>query len=374
MTSGIAVAAALIFGLALGCTHDPGGRSGGSPDPGSAADNFPNPLMGVLTKLVANDIPAKSGAESYLAVKYSLLSNALANLDFQRAGSTKVIELSQSDKDVYVPKGNQPPYFANAFSKNNIRVDAIDGDHGRYDYGKDGETWVDYAAVNLGGGVFHNGFAQEETMALEMPELADRVAKGGQYTRGQGCKDPNKPRPLECSPTPLFIGPVHRTMKIDPSLTPKGNKDFWKAQPVNTLFKYMTPLPKNVELNVLAVAVASLEGLTNQEAAQPTINDLFNTLVAAFQLAKGKGVTTLNTGGIGTGVFENSPKVVYAMQRLAATHVGINLRYYGLGKDAQGKDEKKTWDPIVDQIIADYGKSGTQTIKHLLEIAHDALK
>jgi hypothetical protein len=219
-------------------------------------------------------------------------------------------------------KGSQPEYFEKAFTKNPIHVDAIEGDHGRYDYGKDGETWVDYAAVDLGGGVFHNGFAQEETMALEMPELADRVAKGGKYTRGHGCKDSNKPRPLECSPTPLFIGPVHLTMKIDPALTPKGNKDFWKSQPVNKLFKYMTPLPKNVELNVLAVAVASLEDLKNQEAAQPTIDDLFNTLVAAFKLAKDNSVTTLNTGGIGAGVFQNSPKVVYVLQKLAAMQGG----------------------------------------------------
>jgi hypothetical protein len=138
-------------------------RGRGGADIRAGARMHPRP------RLVAKDIPANSGAESYLAVKYSLLSNALANFDFKHASHTSVIQLS--NKNEYVQsKGNQPGYFAKAFTKNNIHVEAIEGDHGRYDYGKDGETWVDYAAVDLGGGVFHNGFAQEETMALEMPE------------------------------------------------------------------------------------------------------------------------------------------------------------------------------------------------------------
>jgi hypothetical protein len=42
-----------------------------------------------------------------------------------------------------------------------------------------------------------------------------------------------------------------------------------------------------------------LEDLTNQEAEQSTIDDLFNTLVAGFKLANDNKVTTLNTGGGG---------------------------------------------------------------------------
>ncbi|WP_131829085.1 hypothetical protein [Mycobacterium numidiamassiliense] len=358
--AGLAVTLALVFGLALGCSQDPGSSSGANPA-GSGPTDFPNPLMSVLTKLVTKDIPA----ETYLAVKYSLLSNALANLDFKKAGHTSISELSNK-QDYVQSKGNQPGFFAKPFADNNVDVKQADGDGGRYDYLKDGETWLDYAAVNLGGGVFHNGFGQEETMALEMPELANAAAQGGHFTRGQGCKDNDKPRPLECSPAPLYVGPVHRTMKVASGINEPNGK--WKSMPIDALLTYMTPLPRNVELNVLAVALASLEGTTGQEAEQPTIDDMFNTLAAGFKLAKDNKVTTLNTGPIGTGIFKNSTKVVYVMQKLAAMQVGINLRYYGLSKADQS-----TWDPIVDHIVADY-KGGSHTVKRLLELAHDSLK
>ena len=346
--SGLAVALALVFGLALGCTHDPGPHSGADPA-GSGQTDFPNPLMDVLTKLVTKDIPA----EHYLAVKYSLLSNALANLDFNKAGHTTISELSNK-QDYVQSTGNQPGYFGKAFAENKIAIHTPKGDEGRYDYAQDGEAWLDYAAVNLGGGVFHNGFGQEETMALEMPELANAAAQGGHFTRSQGCKKNDQPRPLECSPTPLWVGPVHRTMRISPDLTKVKNQ--WKSEPIDKLFSYLTPKPKNVEVNVLAVAVASLEGLTKQEAEQPTIDDMFNTLVAGFKLAKDHKVTTLNTGPIGTGIFQNSKEVVYAMQKLAAMQVGIDLNYYGISNTDQSD-----WDPIVDQIIATYDKGGPHT-------------
>jgi hypothetical protein len=131
------------------------------------------------------------------------------------------------------------------------------------------------------------------------------------------------------------------------------------------------PLEKNLELNVLAVAVANLaDGPAGQEAAQPTIDDLFNTFVAAFTSAKDHNVGTLNTGSIGTGVFANSTTVVYVMQKLAAMHVGINLRYYGVDK----KTPQKDLDATVNKVVDAYTKSQTHTVKHLLELAHDILK
>lgn len=325
-------------------------------------DGFPKPVDGRAHQARDQGHPRRAllGGQVLAAV------DALANLDFKKAGHTSISELSNK-QDYVQSKGNQPGYFAKPFADDHVDVKQADGDRGRYDYLKDGETWLDYAAVNLGGGVFHNGFGQEETMALEMPELANAAAQGGHFTRGQGCKDKDKPRPLECSPAPLYVGSVHRTMKVAPGINEPNGK--WKSMPIDTLFTYMTPLPKNVELNVLAVALASLEGTTGQEAEQPTIDDMFNTLVAGFKLAKDNKVTTLNTGPIGTGIFKNSTKVVYVMQKLAAMQVGINLRYYGLSKADQS-----TWDPIVDHIVADYGKGGSHTVKRLLELARDSLK
>lgn len=124
--------------------------------------------------------------------------------------------------------------------------------------------------------------------------------------------------------------------------------------------------------SVSAVAVASLAGsasLPADQTALATIDDLFNTLVAGFKLAKDNKVTTVNTGGIGTGVFQNSTKVVYAMRKLAATHVGVDLNYYGLKAT-----EQKNWGSVVGKIEADYHKSSTKTVKHLLELAHGNLQ
>jgi hypothetical protein len=317
--------------------------------------------MGVLTKVVVDDIPKN---QPELAVKYSLLSNALANLDFKAAGRTSVNKLLDPKK--FELTSGLPAYFGESFKKNKSDLSAVDTPHGRYDYAKPGATWVDFAAINLGGGAFHDGFAQEETMTLEMPELANVVAGGGNFTRTNTCDPKAKTDgPLKCSPTPLFIGPVHRTIEISPDL----NGDTWKTTPPSRLFSYIKPLDKNVELNVLAVAVANLANSPGKENAIDTLDDLFDTFVAAFTVAKDNKVDTVNTGAIGTGVFKNSTQVVYAMQKLAAMQVGINLRYYGLKSS-----DKQQWDPTVDKIIAAYEGSSTKTIKHLLELAHDNLK
>lgn len=359
---GAAVALALTFGLVLGCAGDPGPSSGAQPGAANPT-NFPNSLMDVLKKIVAEDIP---NSQPELAVKFSLLSNALANLDFKAAGHTSVIKLSNPDRFV-LKTTKQPNYFGEGFKKNPSKVDEIDTPHGRYDYAKPGATWLDFAAIKLGGGPFHDGFAQEETMTLEMPELANVVAGGNNFTRDKPCDPDPKMKmdyPLLCSPTPIFIGSVHRTIEISPDLEP-----IWKTVAPSKLFNYIKPLDKNFELNVLAVAVANLTNAKDGPADVTTIDDLFNTFVAGFTAAKENKVDTINTGAIGTGVFKNSTKVVYAMQKLAAMQVGINLRYYGLKSD-----DKKAWDPIVDDIIKSYNASPTQTVKHLLELAHDKLK
>lgn len=370
-TFGVAVAFALTIGLAIGCSTNPGPTSGADPGPSAGPTNFPNPLMDVLKKIVAEDIPNN---QPELAVKFSLLSNALANLDFKAAGHTSVNKLSNPDRYV-LTTAKQPGYFAEGFKKNPSKVDEIDTPHGRYDYAKPGATWLDFAAIKLGGGPFHDGFAQEETMTLEMPELANVVAGGNNFTRDKPCDpDPKKKMdyPLLCSPTPIFIGPVHRTIEISPDLEP-----VWRTTPPSKMFNFIKPLDKNFELNVLAVAVANLTNAKDGPADVTTIDDLFNTFVAGFTVVKENKVDTINTGAIGTGVFKNSTKVVYVLQKLAAMQVGINLRYYGLKPASPpqfSKGEKEQWDPIVDDILKSYNGSTTQTVKHLLELAHDKLK
>ena len=367
MALSAAVTIALMLGVVIGCTGSPG-QTSGAQGPGSGPKDFPNDLMEVLTKLVTNDIPKQAD----LAVKYLLLSNALANLDFSATGKTSVEKLIKAD-DFIQTETKKPLYFDKPF--NGHPVVAVTPKAGYYDYKTSHGTWVDYAAVNLGGGVFHNGFKQEETMALEMPELANTVAQGEHFTRSPGC-EPSKPKVLLCNPRPLMIGPVHRTIDIDPKLANEWDQASFHR---DKAFGYVHPLSHNVELNVLAIAVSSLEGVKDEkteQSAQNTIDDLFNTFVAGFTLAKEQKVTELNTGGIGTGVFRNSTKVVYVMQKLAATHVGLKaLTYYGIDQNVpKQKDELKDWDAAADKITSSYDTSATKTVRHLLELAHQILK
>jgi hypothetical protein len=333
---------------------------------------FPKYLMDVLASVVVGKIKGQPD----LAIKYLLFSTALGNLDFSKAGKTNV-HLLDNPKNFELSKSSHPGYFDNKFENKSVTVH--DAKKVRYDYGVSGATWVDFSAIRLGGGPFHDGFLQEETMVMEMPELANVVAKGGNFTRADGCDvQAKKDGPLQCNPTPLFIGPVHRTMEIHPDLA-----GTWTTLPPEKLFSYITPLGgKNLELNTLSMAVAELPKIDDPVAALKvqagldTVSDLFNTFVAAFTVAKANGVGTVSTGGIGTGAFHNSTKVVYVLQKLAAMQVGINLYYYGLHQaDAPKfpKSEQELWDPIVNDIVVEYGK-GPATVKHLLEIASDKLK
>jgi len=363
---GAAVTIALILGVVIGCAGSPGETSGAQ-GPGSGSksgsNDFPNSLMEVLTKLVTQDIPGQPN----LAVKYLLASDALANLNFKTVGKITAQKLDNED-DFKLTEKSQPTYFGTPFKSHQIvTVNSVKTQGGRYDYATSKGTWVDYAAVNLGGGAFHNGFGQEETMTLEMPELANTVAQGDHWTRSPGC-DQKKPKVMLCNPRPLLIGPVHRTISIDAKLSSEWDKPTFQP---DTAFGLIHPLSHNVELNVLAIAVSSLEGEKEvEQTAQNTIDDMFNTLVAGFTLAKSHSVTEVNTGGIGTGIFQNSKEVVYVIQKLAASHVGLKtLNYYGVG------DKDKTdWDGVVTKVVSKYEAGGTKTVKHLLELARDELK
>lgn len=360
---GGAIVLATACGIVVGCVSSPNSALATPNPPQPAAQEvFPQSLMRVLTDLVSTDI----AKEPFLANKYAIFSLALANLNFTKVGHADVHEL-QKPADYVQTSTAKPDYFTKAFNKQTVTV--TDVNRGRYDYAQAGQTWVDFAAINLGGGAFHHGFAQEETMTMEMPELANRVAQGGYFTRDKGCDVGNKKvGPLDCNPTPLLITSVHRTISLDPSL---GEQNAWEKVPVSDIPSKIKPAqPPNQELNVLAVAVADLEyeqHIPFEQTAQPTIDDLFNTFVAAFTVAKDNKVDNINTGPIGTGVFQNDKRVIYVTQKLAAMQVGVNLTYYGL--DGQ----QAPYDAVVKSIVDEYDNGQPKTVEQLLKYAQNKL-
>jgi Poly (ADP-ribose) glycohydrolase (PARG) len=361
--SGVAVFAAMTcFG--------PPSRSLADPDPGQSTTAFgfpfPGPLEGQRDRLVTLSVPDGS-KEQEPAKKAWIITAALTDLLPQPFTSNASLYGLKNREDYRFDLSKTfgdpaffPKYFSSPFKNNAVTVIPEAGFH--YDYRHD-EVWVDFANQNLGGGVFGGGMVQEETMALTIPQLADAAAIG-YHTRSQG-----HPGVLGSNPEPLVLTNVQRSIELDPKLY----KDGWKTIPLEQIKKYTYPQKPNQHLSVLAVAVEKVARKWEEQSDVKTLDDLFNTFVAGFELAKNiKPNVTINTGPIGTGDFENDAKVIYVMQNLAAQQVGgITLRYWGY--DPKINAEQKPYDPMVTKIIDKWKKDPDKKIGNLIAIAHGCL-
>ncbi len=279
-----------------------------------------------------------------------------------------------------------PRYFSNSvfnIANPEIKTSVIGS---RYTYksvsGYKGNYWVDYANVKLGGGAFDNGLAQEETMVLESPELANAVASSNGYlTRRSSQGESVGVR--EGSPVPLVIVGVNQVVELtEPS--PRPTDRYWWAKLDKTELKQyvrdLTPQTYGANFNVLAMAAPDLRrkvgGKTFTGTEIEVVQDLFNTFVAGFVKASGHVPQTnvpasqkvmIHTGGIGTGVFQNNKVVVYALQCLAARHVGgVDLTFYEVDSTTAANGQKAYQD-IVSQV-------GTgSTIDRLMAVAAQVL-
>jgi hypothetical protein len=250
----------------------------------------------------------------------------------------------------------KPEYFSKPFNNGSVTVNGVAGVY--YDYQAADQLWVDFANHKLGGGVFGNGMVQEETMALSMPQLADAAAIGYD-TR----TDTGHAGPLNSDPTPLVFTNIQRTIELDRSLY----KDGWQSQSLNQIKSHLTPQHPNQNVNVLAFAVEKVEGLT-QQFELATMEDLFNTFVAAYTLAKfAMPGATINTGPIGTGDFNNDPETVYVMQKLALQQIGgLTINYWGLPSTDR-------YDNRVNQIISKWKTTADNSVNNLVKVAHACL-
>jgi hypothetical protein len=348
--SGVAVFAAVTcFG--------PNGVSLADPGTPSATIPFPTPLTAEIKK-IEDAAKTDKSKEQKPAKKALILNTALADLLPQPFKSETAMSGLSDPKNYefdtqHNPPNSFPKYFSDKFVNNPVTVWAESNVH--YDYRND-EVWVDFANYKLGGGVFGNGMVQEETMALSMPQLADAAAIG-YNTRTQG-----KPGVLGSNPTPLVLTKVQRSIELDPKLYGNGWEDM-TVDDVKAKIKAQNP---NQHANILAVAVEKLGGTAQEQTNIWTLDDLFNTFVAAYKVARDtKPNTTINTGPIGTGDFKNDPKVIYVMQHLAAQQIGgVTMRYWGLNSQQQ-----KDFDDMVTKIINNWTKDTDKSIKRLMMLA-----
>lgn len=298
------------------------------------ANDQPVPLLNKLNNLAQQ-------TDDWSKRKLYLLS--IANFLFGQAkkgGKIRSIAneaLLLADRSPYkLDQQTRPAYFNLAA---NLTQDSTDAKNSSfyYDYIDDSNPatlafWVDFAAAYLGGGVFGSGFVQEEVMFTETPELANAAALGTLYTRS-----PQKLGVKQGSPAPLIIRGVHRTMQVSPTLSrsvlgniPPGAMNA-QADP------YLGASLGFQPFNVLAMAAPDLNTQVSGKIPIDIIEDLFNTFVAGFRLAKyvadaQSATVTINTGRIGAGVFGNNIYCVHALQRLAAEYLKIRtIKFWGYG-------------------------------------------
>jgi len=226
-----------------------------------------------------------------------------------------------------------------------------------YDYSAPSDaqeaTWTDFANKFFGGGYDDGeGNAQEEVLFGEAPGLnAVACPEESFITRKtrEGDDEPGKG-----SPTPILVKGVQRVQQhrlYGELVAPDQMRD----------------LPEIQTVNYLAIAAPRILKRTREnQIAQETVYDLFNTAYAGFMMVKenreaGKEVL-IHTGPLGAGLFYNNPKVTILLQYLAAQAVGVKVQFHGV----ESEDviaALQCWQKMHSFV----GNSGDKTIQEILD-------
>jgi hypothetical protein len=295
--------------------------------------------------------------------------------------------LGRAEQDRFRQTGRNVPDFFTAAFDTHSSTPLLDNQPDGYSYERAGDdqaddfrVWVDFAAKSIGGGVFDDGFVEEEQMVLESPDLAAFAANG--YNPEES-KD-TRPRTrtgttsgvLEGDPTPLLFKGARHVTEISEKYY---GGDALRNTDCTTLLDATKPLTAAQTVVILAMAAPYLGNPPNPQPNDlSTIKDLYTTFVAGFELAREafEAQTTdkrlvLNTGAIGCGAFHNSKEVVFVLQILAARQVGKihTLRFW----KCSDSSEIKQYQGLADHIVEEYTHKKTKTVEELLNVARACL-
>ena len=198
-------------------------------------------------------------------------------------------------------------------------------------------VYVDFANMRIGGGWLERGALQEESLIMECIDFANVLAAH----RGEGkwssrtvlfSRTPldgssealeAADKLLSAQPTPLFLTGMYRIRELGGGA--RGS-NFDKGGEEQIMAAILPREPQ--EICILAMAAARLpEAKSEYQFAPDTLKDFLGTVMAGFTLVKEQGIApfVIHSGRLGCGYFNNNVRAAYALQRLAATHLGATL-------------------------------------------------
>lgn len=221
------------------------------------------------------------------------------------------------------------------FDFNSVRFSIVNS---YYDYTNyQGNWYVDFANEHLGGGVFSDGFVQEEKMCFVFPELMIMcdLARRGNYDR----IDPYTPN------TPVYenrTGAILITNLLK-ALVSEGTNEMDNFYGNIDNPKYfingnlsgacVKPVVTHSYVNIIALDAKRLESKHNSVSVftlMTYITKAFNGFSAARSYDRDYGTvhTVIHSGAWGTGAFNNELYTMLAVQVIAASLANVELVFY----------------------------------------------
>lgn len=208
-------------------------------------------------------------------------------------------------------KTKLPAYFDASFANNNMDVE--EDENNRHEFR------LISASRQFGKNCFTpNDFGgKEDLCAAEIPTIAQYLATNVAMTRSEG---KGNGRVLRASPKPIAFMNAQRVQEVIAFENTMGNMEYKGSV-----------LDKPQTLNLLGINTPALKNknLAEQQTSVETMSDVFNSLVAAFTLAKEQtpeGKTCHIKGAfIGCGAYNHDPKVMCVLQYLAAEYVDVSI-------------------------------------------------
>ena len=256
-----------------------------------------------------------------------------------------------------------PNYFGETFANKNIHTYSTPAFYGDYEPITERDYWVDFANSSLGGGAFSTAFVQEEKMVTEIPQLANHICTCLSYDKPY-CKLKTRigsPQVGQGLPTPIVFEGVVHVQKIG---------DVYHGKNLGQVLDISEEVSDSPSRKVNILAMAAPKVSRKPESFQlETIHDLFNTVIAGFSSCEKPAL--IHTGPIGAGAFNNDAKVSYVVQKLAAEHIGVDLKFHGYSK-GKAQEAESIYQQIKEKFLSKGKKH--RTITRLLQVTSDLFR